>query len=44
MRIRSLAYVGLSTREVPAWETFAADVLGLPGQWVDDERLLSGRG
>lgn len=40
MRIRSLAYVGLSTRELPTWETFAADVLGLPGQWIDDGRLL----
>ncbi|MEV7045368.1 VOC family protein [Amycolatopsis sp. NPDC051061] len=40
MRIRSLAYVGLSTRELAAWETFAADVLGLPGERADDGRLL----
>jgi 2,3-dihydroxybiphenyl 1,2-dioxygenase len=40
MLIRSLAYVGLSTRDVAGWETFGDQVLGMPGERVGDERLL----
>jgi extradiol dioxygenase len=40
MRIRSLAYVGLSTRDVSAWASFGEDVLGLPTRRDGEDRLL----
>jgi extradiol dioxygenase len=40
MRIRSLAYVGLSTRDVSAWAAFGEEVLGLPAERVGADRLL----
>jgi 2,3-dihydroxybiphenyl 1,2-dioxygenase len=38
--VRSLAYVRISSRDLPAWEKFAQDVLGLPASWDGTERLL----
>jgi 2,3-dihydroxybiphenyl 1,2-dioxygenase len=38
--VRSLAYVGLTAPDLPAWEQFARDVLGLPTCWVGNGRLL----
>lgn len=40
MRIRSLAYVGLSTRDISAWAAFGEEVLGLPAERVGPDRLL----
>ncbi|HEX4705142.1 MAG TPA: VOC family protein [Pseudonocardiaceae bacterium] len=40
MPIRSLAYIGLSTRDVPAWAAFGEEVLGLPAHRDGDDRVL----
>jgi 2,3-dihydroxybiphenyl 1,2-dioxygenase len=42
MDIRALSYVGIEATDVGAWETFAAEVLGMPGSRPndDDSRLL----
>jgi 2,3-dihydroxybiphenyl 1,2-dioxygenase len=40
MLIRSLAYVGLSTRDVAGWEAFGDQVLGMPAERAGDRLLL----
>jgi 2,3-dihydroxybiphenyl 1,2-dioxygenase len=35
MRVRTLAYVGVETRDLDAWADFATSVLGLPAEPVD---------
>ncbi|TCO59919.1 VOC family protein [Actinocrispum wychmicini] len=40
MLIRSLAYVGLTTRDLAGWESFAGEVLGLPADRAGDRLLL----
>jgi 2,3-dihydroxybiphenyl 1,2-dioxygenase len=41
MRVRTLAYVGIETRDLDGWADFSTSVLGLPAQRVDGgERLL----
>jgi 2,3-dihydroxybiphenyl 1,2-dioxygenase len=41
MRVRTLAYVGIETRDLDGWADFSTSVLGLPAERVDGgERLL----
>jgi 2,3-dihydroxybiphenyl 1,2-dioxygenase len=41
MRVRTLAYVGIETRDLAAWADFSTSVLGLPAELVEgDQRLL----
>jgi 2,3-dihydroxybiphenyl 1,2-dioxygenase len=40
MRLRSLAYVGLVTKDLSAWASFGDEVLGLPCERVGEDRLL----
>jgi 2,3-dihydroxybiphenyl 1,2-dioxygenase len=40
MRVRTLGYVGIETRDLDSWADFSSSVLGLPAEPVDGEARL----